>query len=244
MRTSPLVALGLLLVLAAPVVSASSSTLRLAARETTTEQAGVVPIVVALRVEDILCSEEKTFTVTLEASGDGSASGTFEATTLAFPVEARSYFVTPYEGQSIANLSVRGTGAIEVTATFQPEEGVCFAPGGIPGAVAQILVEVGPAQAPIDPPPQEPTPATNATTEEPAPSQPTPTEPTPEESTSPTSTPTASGNTVCAPETSCGYIGDYAGNAPTESSREAPGLGTFLVLGVVGIVAMGLRRRR
>lgn len=256
MRSILVAALVLALSLATPAASASSSRLDLAGPGTAAD-GEVVQVHVKLVVEDVLCAEDRTFTVALQANGDGQASGTLEANTASFAIPARSYFVSSYEAETLVNVTLAGNGLVEIVGTFAPEEGVCFAPGGIPASTDAHAIRVGQdAVGPFEPAPTEPTP-TEPTPSEPTPSEPTPSEPTPTEPTptEPTAEPTPSEPTpqesasppppgTCAPEASCGYIGDYDGAQVGSGARDAPGAGVVAAVLALAFVAMLARKKR
>lgn len=264
MRTPILVCGILLLTLLAPSASAATATLQLVGPTQAVAAGEAVPITVRLHIEDFLCQQPRTFEVQLEVRGDGQASGVLAPATARFEVPAKSYFLEDYDAERVVNMTVGGSGRLQVFATFAPPEGTCFTPGGFQPAFANLTIDVQsgavapPAQTPPATPPAEANGTTNGTatngtyappvtnqTEENAtsPSEGNATTPTPA-----TSAPTPAGvPPTCPPDTSCGYIGDFEGNAVAQEStggnNDVPAPAAVALLAAIGAAAILLRKR-
>lgn len=247
MRT-PLPAAAIACLLLVPVADAASADLELRGPSGAVESGSVAPLQVTLRMSDFMCQEPRQMVVLLTVAGDGAASGSLVNSALLFEVPAGSYFLQGYEATQTANVSVSGAGALEVVATFQADEGACIAPGGFPAARANATLAVvspgasaPPAPAPDDAATNE-TNATlapgldNATAEETASENETAAD---EDTTTPTTV-----APTCAPQTSCGYIGEYDPARPEESTSDVPSPGLLAAGAAVGLAALLLRRKR
>lgn len=260
------VALALAAALAVPTATAASTKLTMDMAEGPFAGDAIIPVAVKLVMSDFTCYESTTFRIVLSANATEGVMTELEADAIVRPVEAHSYQPGTYEASTVVNLTLRSAvdGQIEITAAFVPDSGPCATPGGFQRATASLTrvvigrtnvapppePEPAPTPTPQPVPTPEPTPTLTPTTEPTPPSAPTP-EPAPAP-TQPTTIPAPPDKNKtrdlpgsqpggCAPERSCGAIGDYDA-ATGGDGNETPGLGGPLLIGL--LVAIGLARRR
>lgn len=237
MRASALLALAVVTMLAPlPSAAAAGSTeLALTLPEGVIVGGTDVPVTLKLTLRDFACYEARSFVIELATRTSEGVKAMFESTTVELPVEARTYFVDTYTAETSVDLAVRAIrpGDAKLVASFAADAGPCVSPGGFQPAVAEVSRKVVAGTQP-EAAPEEPTGPTPEG--RPAPAEPT----TPASPTGPTA-PRPKPREGCAPETQCGFIGDYASEG---GSNDTPAPAAALVLGSLVFAAVALRRKK
>lgn len=222
------------LILAVPTAAAVPAELSQELPEGPIDGNSTVPVTVRLRIGEFMCHDPTTLQVQLSTVSSDGIKALFESSAASFPVEARSYFSGPYEGVAVVNLTVRAlnAGQVDLTATFAPaDSGPCFVPGGfepVTITVTRAVVLSSFSSGAPPPPPQGEPPASGEPAE--------PAEP------AGNGAPEPARPTGCAPDKTCGAIGEY--NAPAESSEQGtPGLAIPMLIAAIIGVALVARRR-
>lgn len=222
---------GLILLSAAPTTAAASTTLDIILDESTVEGNATIPVSFRLTLSEFVCHEPYTFILALSANTTEGVQAAFETSTVTIPVPARSYYGDPFSGEATVNLSTRALmdGDLGLTASFASDDGPCFVPGGFqPMQVTMVrAVHAGPATGGQSSGPDD-VPETNATEERPTASMPTP---------------TTQNNGACAPNKTCGTIGDFQPEESTGARSATPGVGLVSIIGAVACLALASRRR-
>ncbi|HET6403233.1 MAG TPA: hypothetical protein VFH78_01195 [Candidatus Thermoplasmatota archaeon] len=230
MRPSLMLALAILVATAAtPTALAAPSQVVLALPDGELAHDAVVPVNVTLTIQDFMCHEPRTFSVTLFANSTAGVKGTFARTALTFTTDARSYFAEDYTQTQTVNLTVRAlqAGEVELTAHFPEHEvGPCLVPDGFAPSTSTVVARV-----------KAPPSAGNATDANETNATPTPT---------PRVSPTPNGGarpTVCAPDTTCGYIGEFD-EQESAGGNDTPGAGLVGAALALTVAAFVARRRK